>query len=153
MTVIAWDGITLAADKQAAGGENGHRVRLTKIFEIKQGFYQHFLFGYAGLPAIGLLMLDWLQDHDGDPVLLPEEQKTEDACEALLVSPTGEVFEISRYGKMFKIEESYAAIGSGAAFAMGAIYNGATAKLAVLTASALSSTCGMGVDTLIFKGE
>lgn len=52
MTVLAWDGTTLAADKRALS--SGLSRRVTKIFKVDDA-----LVGIAGTRCIGLEMLEW----------------------------------------------------------------------------------------------
>jgi 20S proteasome alpha/beta subunit len=144
MTVIAWDGKTLAADKRATFGGN-LVLTTTKIFVVNDS-----LVAYAGNADFGAQMVAWLRD-DGRPETFPESQRDKDDWAGLLVLRAGQP--IKRYERTpypICFEDRCVAIGSGRDFAMAAMYLGCDARRAVEVTCALDSNCGNGIDTLTF---
>lgn len=143
MTVVVWDGITLAADRRAISAGNARPV--TKIARIGDS-----LVGFSGEFAAFGTMKAWLSA-GRDPATYP--RRGDDywwSC--LVIRPDGtiETFESSPYPIIN--EQTHYAIGSGRDFALAALHLGCDAKRAVEVACALSVECGNGIDTLTFAG-
>lgn len=141
MTVIAWDGKILAADKQC--GYGGMRSTVTKIFRVGD-----LLVGGAGDFTLVLAMIEWVRRGRsvGD---FPDLQRSKDDWQALMViEPDGSISTYERTPYPVRYEQKQFAIGSGREFAMGAMYMGANAVRAVEAAIALEVNCGVGIDTL-----
>ena len=143
MTVIAWDGEVLAADKMASNGNNLRTV--TKIYKVPQG-----ICGMAGEFWHGLEMLNWFEDG-----MVPDEfpkcsGDDGDGSHILLITHEKQIItfhpKCRGYGEVF--EEEQFAIGSGAEYATTAMYLGYSAVEAVEVACELSPGCGVGIDTL-----
>lgn len=140
MTVIAWDGKTLAADKRSVN--NGRPTTVTKIFRSDD-----MLLAVTGDLVRGLELVRWHQA-GGNPATLPEFQKTlADYVPLLQVSRDG-VYLYENGPIPFKVEEPFFAMGSGRDCALAALYLGKTAKEAVEVACVLLNGCGNGIDTL-----
>ena len=138
MTIIAWDGHTLAADKQATAGEL--RTRVTKIMRLKSGE----ILAMSGELAPGLTVAEWYKN-GADPKEWPEFQRTE-AWSRLIVASSSGAFFYEQFPVKIHVEEPFAAWGSGRDFALGAMERGATAIEAVEVASKFCCQCGLGVD-------
>lgn len=145
MSVIAWDGKTLAADKRATLGS---LIRTTtKIFR-----HGDALLAYAGDQSFGEQIKAWWIA-GADPEKFPASQRDKDDWAGLLViRPRADPgLRIARYERtphpLFFEDETFA-IGCGRDFAMAAMYVGKTAREAVEVAIALDSGCGNGIDTL-----
>jgi ATP-dependent protease HslVU (ClpYQ) peptidase subunit len=142
MSVIAWDGKTLAADKRATFGGN-LILTTTKIRRIG-----NMLVGYAGGADFGEQMVQWVAD-GADPADFPTGQRDKDDWAGVLVLRPGQPvarYERTPYPILF--EDRCVAVGSGRDFAMAAMYLGCDAKRAVEVACALDVNCGNGVDVL-----
>ncbi len=140
MTIIAWDGKTLAADK--AGANCGYLRAVTKIYRVPTG-----LVGFAGDGSRALALLEWFRE-GSDPAKYPDFQAGDDAVGCLHI---GLDRRVSGYGHTpypVFYEEAFDAIGSGRDYALAAMYLGHTARRAVEVASALDDSCGKGIDTL-----
>jgi len=144
MTVVAWDGKTLAADKRVSYG-TAHR-NTTKIMRIGDT-----LAGIAGHAIYCMAVVNWLNE-GGDPKnfpLLPEA--AEDMVSVLVITEEGLILE---YGHLptplIYDNHKFFSIGCGAPYAMSAMHFGRTAKEAVEFASQMDIGCGNGVDTLEF---
>lgn len=141
MTVIAWDGKTLAADKRACIGTMISTV--TKIQRIG-----NLLVGGAGDFGYVLAMFDWIKK--GRRALsFPDDQRSADNWQLVIVievDGTASIYERTPFPVRY--EQTFVAIGSGREFARAALYMGATAAEAVSVACALDNGCGNGIDTL-----
>lgn len=144
MSVIAWDGHTLAADKRASMGT---LIRTTtKIFRSGDA-----LVAYAGDAVFGEEMRAWF-DQGAKPEDFPASNRDKDDWAGLLVIRKGKP--IQRYERTpypLSFEDDQFAIGCGRDFALAAMYLGKTAREAVEVAIALDSGCGNGIDTLTFE--
>jgi len=141
MTVIAWDGKTLAADRmQTYAGTVGQMTKIHRVGEC--------LVGGAGESSFINAMIDWVRQgrrHEN----FPDHQRDKDDWQPLLlVEPDGNAYIYTRTPFPVKQEQKLVAIGSGREFALAAMYCGKTAAQAVLVAEALCTDCGCGVDEL-----
>lgn len=146
MTVIVFDGKTLASDKQAT--EGGLRHTTTKIKRIEKGKFKGYLMAGAGCTSQANHMMAWFE-LGAEPESFPKYQDTEDlSAQLLVIAPSKEIlrFDFNPIPCVF-YDEVYA-MGNGREVAMGALAMGATAEQAVLIASELCSGCGMGLDKL-----
>lgn len=144
MTVIAYDGSTLAADKMAICA--GARLTVTKVFR-RQGFR----IGISGTESHGLAVAAWIEAH-GKPDDYPKAEK-DDLSYCLVVFGDGRVLRYEGTAYPIESEDRFAAAGSGQDFALAAMYLGHDAVEAVRVASALSSSCGGGIDVLKGAGH
>lgn len=139
MTVIAWDGKTLAADRQGCRGQ-GQIFRTTKIKALPTGE----VMAWTGTRDQGLMLWDWYEN--GAVVEdYPKFQATDDWT-ILIVARNGRAMEFNNQPVAMPVEEGFMAWGQGAPFALGAMAMGADACKAVEVASHLCESCGMGVD-------
>jgi 20S proteasome alpha/beta subunit len=147
MSVIAWDGKTLAADKRASFGTTIRTT--TKIFR-----HGNALLAYAGDSAHGEEVRAWWM-RGADPDDFPRSQRDKDDWAGLLVIRRGEHGPvIARYERTpypIYFEDEHFSIGSGREFALAAMYLGCDARRAVEVACALDSGCGNGIDTLTLE--
>ena len=141
MSVIAWDGATLAADKRASLG--GLYRTTTKVFRLGIA-----LAAYAGDADAGEEVLAWFKDGH-DPAKFPAAQRDRDGYAGLLIVwPDKTLWKFERTPHPIKYVPQQFAIGSGRDFALAAMYLGKTAAEAVEVACAFDSGCGNGVDVL-----
>lgn len=141
MTVIAWDGNTLAADKLMQNG--GTKKTTTKIFKING-----HLLGVCGNFSVGMELVDWWSN-GAKPDAYPASNRCLDDGATLIVIGADKkvmVFESSPYP--FGIDSDFCAFGCGDAPAMAAMECGADARRAVEVASKYDTGCGNGVDWL-----
>lgn len=138
MTVIAYrDGI-IAADRQATSYGLAYEVEKLFVSEdaIRTG---------TGDASFVMGMIEW-HKAGADPKTFPESQKTDDWARLIVVTAEGvSWYERSPYPLRMKGE--YMAWGSGADFAMGAMYAGASAEEAVLAAIKHNNSCGIGTSS------
>jgi ATP-dependent protease HslVU (ClpYQ) peptidase subunit len=140
MTVIAWDGKTLAADKMACSVGYGYTV--TKVHRLSRG-------GIAAFSGDGdgaMALLHWLEG-TCDPAAYPVGQKDNETS-ALVIDPDGVVWSWGTTPYPQRVEGRFYAMGHGRDFALAAMHLGKTAREAVEVACALDVYCGNGIDTL-----
>ncbi len=139
MTVLAFDGKCVAADRQGEVG--GLCGRVTKIHRVGD-----LIAGYIGGAAHGLTLVEWLKAGH-DPATYPRERDGE-ARGVLLVFGRGIIRRYEDFPIPVEIDESIWAAGSGGDLAMGALAAGADARRAVEIASRYDAACGLGIDVL-----
>ena len=145
MTCIAWDGKTLAADRQ--GTDHSVRVANTKIAKIHTETGP-VLVGVAGRAVDVQAFFHWARS-GFDLEMWPKSLEAADST-AMVILPSGQTltYEDTPYPIVF--HEQKRAIGSGMNFALAAMHLGKPAKQAVQVACDLDIYCGMGIDTLTF---
>lgn len=141
MTVIAWDGKTLAADKRACYG--GMICTVTKIFRVGD-----LLVGGSGELPYVLAMIEWVRQ-GRQLEAFPNAQRSKDDWQPLLVieadgSPS--LYERTPYPVRY--EHQAIAIGSGREYARAILHIGRSAREAVQVTCDLESSCGNGIDVL-----
>lgn len=139
MTVIVWDGITLAADRRVTFGTSISTT--TKIHKIS-----NMLVGGAGKSSEVQACVQWVRD-GMDRSQYPSIQK-EDPCSFLVIHADGAIHYYGKTPDPLIIEDTRFTIGSGSEYADAAMYLGKTAYEAVEVAIALDSGCGNGIDCL-----
>lgn len=141
MTVIAWDGKTLAADKRTSFG--GLHATTSKLHRI-----DGMLVGCAGVTAHIAEMIAWVKA-GREAAQLPQPQRNPNDCVSmLLIESDGRVLQYESSAYPICIENDKWAIGSGRDFAMAAMHLGCDARRAVEVACALDASCGNGVDAM-----
>ena len=141
MSVIAWDGRTLAADKRASLGSLYRTTR--KLFAARG-----CLVAYSGNADQGEEMLAWWRA-GADPTTFPASQRDRDDYSGILViEPSLRILKWERTPYPLTFEDDQFAIGSGRDFALAAMHCGKTAAEAVAVACHFDSGCGNGIDTL-----
>jgi len=143
MTIIAWDGKTLAADKMAVSGT--HKAgQVTKIHRWEGG-----LCGFSGEMSVGVQLLYWLQC-GADPEYFPAWDD-DSGSSFIVITLDGEVTYYDGAPIPLVMENTHHAIGCGRDYALAAMHLGKNAKQAVEVACALDAFCGNGIDTLTLK--
>lgn len=148
MTTVAWDGKSMAADRQMTLGSMRHTNTQSKIL---QGTYHGMpaLFAGAGTKVYSAAVIEWLL------LGMPDERKPE-----MPESPDSfAVFVVTELGLHLFVDSLRAiplgvtkyAIGTGEDYARGAMAAGASAKRAVEIACEFDINSGMGVDVLTLR--
>lgn len=142
MTVIAWDGTTLAADRCVI--TDGHRRSVTKIRQ----HHGCLAAGSGHLTSI-LQMHAWFM-HGEDLAHYPACQTApgDEWCEYVIVRPDRTVWRFESPPVAIPVVEETFACGAGRDYAYGAMAYGANAYRAVEIASQYNNACGGGVDFL-----
>ena len=139
MTVVAYDGHSLAADKQSVCG--GRCSTTTKIRRISTGE----VLAITGMQAMGEMLVQWYES-GADPTAWPIPDNDENDCVRLIVADKGGC-KFYEHAMPIAVEDAFGAWGSGADFAVMALHLGKTAREAVELASIYSVGCGNGVDS------
>jgi len=140
MTVIVWDGETLATDGAATDG--ACQWETEKAWYAHNAFGQYIISGAGPLQTI-LQMRQWYIS-GAHPDEFPEAQTTLAFCQFVVVNSDG----LRRWEQgAIPIEHQRlkCAFGEGKEFAYGAMAMGATAAQAVEVANKFSPHCGLGV--------
>lgn len=145
MTVIAWDGKIIAADKQATRG--GQLRKTTKLIVHPE---KPIVYGMSGTEQTGIIVANWhiagAKEED-----FPECQKIVGNTDPnywshLIVCTKNSCEYYSMWPVPLRIRENFYAIGSGDEYAMGAMEMGANAIKAVEVACKWDQGCGLGID-------
>jgi ATP-dependent protease HslVU (ClpYQ) peptidase subunit len=147
MTVIAWDGQVLAADKQMS--TVGFCTTVTKIFRVP-GIDGEYLVGLAGSAGLAMCVMAWVRDGRVCKDF-PKADRNDESVHVLCITPQGKIDLYQNSGHPIRIEDPTFAMGAGQDFAAAALYMGADAKHAVQVACALSCDCGGGIDCLPYR--
>lgn len=140
MSVVVWDGKTLAADRQASCGDL--RMLTCKIRRLPSGE----VVAWTGEVSTGMILADWYE-RGAKPEEWPKFQEGENWSRLIVASPGKLVtYEGGPYPVAIPVLEKKAAFGSGRDFALGAMAWGADAEGAVTVASHFCASCGLGVD-------
>lgn len=143
MTVIAWDGKTLAADKRATNC--GMRYTVTKIFRVQDG-----LIAFSGGGSHAMELLQWFRTAR-DPHSYPRRDD-DGGAGTIHIDLAGRIFVYASAGPYPELVESpFFARGSGRDYAMAAMHLGSDAQHAVEVACVFDVSCGDGIDTLQLK--
>jgi ATP-dependent protease HslVU (ClpYQ) peptidase subunit len=143
MSIIAWDGKSIVADKMAVCC--GMQSIITKLFKL-----DHWkVIGVVGDLAQGLILIEWYKG-GMDKDAWPEFQKGDDFTYLIVADSKGVVF-YEQQPIAVQIEDDFHAWGSGRDFAMAAMYMGADAKKAVEAACHFDVNCGNGIDEFVLN--
>jgi len=140
MSVVVWDGKTLAADTQGTVGSQISRT--SKIFRHKNA-----RLGLVGNYGRGLELVEWFKS--GEKIAkFPELDDDEDYA-ALIVIKDGETpYVYPGNERKEPVLDSFYAWGSGSNFALGALQMGASAVEAVEATCRWSTDCSLPYEAL-----
>lgn len=141
MTVLAWDGRTLAADKLACFGATKGTV--TKIFK-RRGV----LLGITGELSVGMEMLNWFEGGCVPDEFPPSNRPNDGGCSLVMILADRTAWKFESGPYPFRVEGPFCAFGSGDESAMIAMECGADARRAVEVTCKYNTGCGNGIDTL-----
>lgn len=143
MTVIAFDGRTLAADKAATWA--GFRNTVTKIYRVRDG-----MVALCGDGDCALELLQWFRDGRVIADWPKAQREKDERGSAVFIDKEGLCWTYDKTPHPQHNEQRFYAIGSGRDYALAAMYLGHDARRAVEVACALDIHCGNGIDTLTF---
>jgi len=138
MSVVAWDGTVLAADRMRVSGDISHEGGKSRQMEGGT------ILAWVGELSKGLAAAKWYE-RGANPDFYPESQK--DGEEATLIVVTADAVVVyESTPEPIVILAEYMAWGSGSHLAIGAMSMGSGAIAAVRVAMRHSPYCGYGVD-------
>jgi hypothetical protein len=153
MTVIAWDGKTLAADRRCTEGDGLIRT-MTKIEKVEyhdEDGVETVLLGACGDTAVCAALVAWFKD-GADPFDFPPVADSDRANLIAISAKQGvRVWAFSPHA--MKFEDPTGAWGSGQDFAIAGMHLGLDAVAAVKLACIYRTDCGNGVDALSLEEE
>lgn len=144
MSVIAWDGQSVAADKQLTCGTT--TMAITKVHKLPTGE----IIGLVGCLERGEELMNWYRN-GAKPEEFPKFGDSVGDAELIVVTEES-VSSYVRSPYSAPIENSFMAWGSGGDVALGAMAMGATAEEAVEIACRFNSACGLGINVLEVGG-
>ena len=140
MTVIAWDGHTLAADKRMTCA--GRATTTRKLYGVNGK-----IVAFSGDADGGMELLAWFSN-GADPEKFPARGRHEkDWTLLVVVDKDGLVF-YERTPYPIRCEDPFWACGSGRDYALAAMYLGKSAREAVDVACHFDTGCGNGIDEM-----
>lgn len=141
MTTIAWDGHTLAADRQVTFF--GTPIPTTKVFKVRAPNGSFVLYGCAGKSDEIAAFNRWIAGKQPDRPELSE-------LNIIAIDQERRIWCALEKLNWFQVQSKVWSIGSGADYALGAMYFGASATKAVEIASLLDTSTGFGIDAVTF---
>lgn len=147
MTVLAWDGATLSADKMTT--VSGTIFKCTKIERNED-----CLLGFAGDSDLGFALLHWWKfdryrtDHKDS---FPQGKDKDNWARLLVVRADRKLELYERFAIPIIFEPQQFAIGSGMDYAMAIMSQGSSSREAVRVCNELDPHCGLGIDTLALE--
>ena len=143
MSVVAWDGKYVAADRQ---GTSGNLICVCRKLMKIRGYGV----GFIGRADTGALMAEWFRE--GAKVSnFPCDVQQSDSGATLIVVGRVKAWEICEYPLFEEVRDPFWAWGTGREVALGAMAMGVDAKTAVETAMRFDVNCGVGMDFLECK--
>ncbi|NBV16779.1 hypothetical protein [Janthinobacterium sp.] len=140
MTIIAWDGQTLAADKQ--GTNYGCAYAVTKIHRVPGG-----LVAFSGSGSHAAELLKWFEA--GRPADAYPVGTEENGAGSMFIASDRKIFIFAHNGPHPElIEERFFARGAVRDYALAAMHLGKSAREAVEVACFFDTSCGKGIDVL-----
>lgn len=144
MTVVAWDGRYLAADRMCRRGET--ISEMTKIKRISTGE----VLAVTGALDYAMCLIEWYE-LGSIRENWPEYQKSEDCASLIVASKECGIKVYDRVPIPIQEESKILAWGGGMDVAIGAMAMGACAEMSVVIASRYINSCGLGVDVFDLK--
>lgn len=148
MTIIVWDGTTLAADRCSWSG--GMRRKVRKIFKVTASDKSMYLVGFAGDGCFSMAVLGWMQGKLDKPSAADFNYDVSHQC-ALVIDQKKRAWQLGASLVYTPCRENVFCIGAGQEVAWGALEAGASAKRAVEIVAKRSDYSAFGVDCLRFK--
>lgn len=140
MSVVAWDGKVIAADRQGTIAEM--RVVSSKMRRTAEA-----VLAWTGNQECGLALADWYE-RGASKDAWPKFQDDMDRWTRLIVADMHGIRYYEQEPVPQYVQQPFIAFGSGRDFAMGAMAMGASAERAVQVASEFCVSCGMGVEVM-----
>lgn len=142
MTVIVWDGRTLAGDREASTSFI-KCFRTTKVHRIRG-----HLVGLSGISVLNAEWREWFA-RGASAEDFPSFARDAEKCgTALVITPDGDIHMYQQSPYPVRHEGPRHAVGSGAEAALAAMEMGADAARAVEVASLICNGVGGGVDVI-----
>lgn len=146
MTTIAVSRTEIACDQQATHS-SGYKLKVqTKVhwFHNPQIYPKPFFLGFAGSLEDAHSIIEWFANPIGKP---PKTRYNE----YIILTEDKKIFTFANPLSWVEIVEPFYSIGTGAAYALGALHAGKTPKEAVNIAIKCDPSTGMGTKSFSFE--
>lgn len=141
MTTIVADRKGMAADKRISFSAGGNSVfKTSKLHKVNGS-----IIGICGNVEQAMQFIEWRRTPDTKPTF------SEPAFEAIELTAEGQMLWWGGEMIAIPIEDEHYAIGTGAAYALGAMAHGATVKEAIQIAATYDANTGTEVQTLMLS--
>lgn len=140
MTTIVCTRSSIFADKRSTGG---HIMRVTKLFRVNGS-----IIGIAGNIEQALRFVEWRRTPEAKPAFADNSNFA-----ALELTADGGIIWWGAEMVGIPVEDEYFAIGSGSAYALGALAMGASPKDAIKIASRWDEATGSEVQSMTLRGK
>ncbi len=148
MTTIAFDGVTLAADRGSWSG--GFHQHVKKVHRVTAPDGRRFLVALMGEGAFAVRVLRWMRGEIDHPGACLKDNEERDC--AVVIDERRRVWRLS--ANRLEYVEYHGRIhsaGAGQEFAMGALMAGADAIKAIKITAQVSDYAARGVDWVRFE--
>lgn len=139
MSVIAWDGRVVAADRRGCSGNMAQIV--PKLYPVRG-----YAVGFVGQEDSGLMLIEWF-DAGAKAEEWPKEVQESDDGSMFIIVGRKKLWEIGKYLVLSLCRDPFWAWGTGRETALGAMAMGADAEKAVEMAIRFDVNCGGGIDS------
>lgn len=150
MTTIACSKTEMACDLQMTVSGVMKVKAKTKVYLIEPHdlhfTHEPFIMGFCGAATEIIQVVDFYER----PELYKGIPRTKN-LQGLVLTKSGKIFSFDNPSQWLAVEGNFAAMGSGAPSAYGALHMGATPKEAVQAAMKVDPNTGMGTKVLSFK--
>jgi ATP-dependent protease HslVU (ClpYQ) peptidase subunit len=148
LTTVVCNTEEMACDLQMTEGTKKWKCK-TKIYKFKANpnTYPHsdFIVGFAGTAGSIVSVAEFFSLPD---TTTPPKVKD---LKGLVLTAEGHIFAFDQYTQWIRIDQKYAAIGSGGEYALGAVEMGASLREAIKVASKHDPNTGLGVKIIGFN--
>lgn len=127
----------MAADKRITFAGGNAVFKTSKLHRVNGS-----IIGFCGNPEQALQFIEWRRNPDAKPTF------SEPVFEAIELTADGQMLWWGSEMMAIPIEDDHYAIGSGAAYALGAMAQGASVKEAIQIAAMYDANTGTEVQTL-----
>lgn len=145
MSIVAWDGKTLAADRRMVN--NGMPMECRKLWLVWGPESKKYAIAVVGELCTGLGLKEWSEKGE-KPEDWPAFQRDKENWTRLVMARDGLCWVYEREPYRIPIQDKFSAWGSGRDFAIAAMHLGKTAAEAVEIASLFDVNCGNGMDVV-----
>jgi hypothetical protein len=142
MSVVAWDGRFLAADRCIIS--SGMRQFGSKMIATRIKDKPTTVIAWTGNHSQGIALARWYLGGE-EPKKWPAFQSSDDWTR-LIVASEGDVWCYEQLPEKIGVDDEFSAWGSGRDYAMGAMHMRASAKEAVEAACAFDINCWFGAE-------
>lgn len=140
MSIVAWDGKTLATDRLGDAGDLKRDVAKSRVSTVHE-----CILAWTGGISEGMRVANWYDIEPSKRGEFPACQNNDRWCRLIIADASGAAT-IEQEPVEIDVLEPFMAWGSGRDYALGAMAMGANARQAVVVACRFAFSCGLGID-------